>query len=437
MVAIYTNNARSTLAADAANSDLTITVQSGDAAKFPSPGAGEWAAITLAKSDGSQEIVHCTSRTGSVLTVTRAREGTTALNFATGDAVLHSLTAQGLGEKWDNDSVGAAAAKTTPVDADTVLMLDSAASGALKLLSWANIKTAVGTALGALIAAATGKTTPVDADTFALSDSEASGASKKLTWANVKATIWVALGGLIAAGTAKTTPVDADTIALSDSEASNASKQLTWANVKATLKTYFDTLYVAVGTAPPAGAVMPFAQSSAPTGWLKCNGAAVSRTTYATLFTAIGTTYGVGDGSTTFNLPELRGEFIRGLDDGRGVDTDRALGSAQGDQNKSHTHTASSSSAGSHTHSGSTNTTGAHTHTTNLAPSQPEETGPLGVQPNTDPSSGSISTSSAGNHSHTLSINSGGDHTHTITVEADGGAEARPRNVALLYCIKT
>ena len=80
------------------------------------------------------------------------------------------------------------------------------------------------------------------------------------------------------------------------------------------------------------GEVKWFAMSTAPTGFLKANGAAVSRSTYSALFTAIGTTFGVGDGSTTFNLPDLRGEFIRGWDDGRGVDTGRAFGSAQANQ---------------------------------------------------------------------------------------------------------
>lgn len=81
----------------------------------------------------------------------------------------------------------------------------------------------------------------------------------------------------------------------------------------------------------PSGAVMYFAGQTAPTGWLKANGAAVSRTLYAALFQSIGTTYGTGDGRTTFNLPDLRGEFVRGWDDGRGIDSRRALGSAQGD----------------------------------------------------------------------------------------------------------
>ena len=80
----------------------------------------------------------------------------------------------------------------------------------------------------------------------------------------------------------------------------------------------------------PAGAVMSFAMNTAPSGWLKANGSAVSRSTYSALFAAIGTTFGAGDGSTTFNLPDMRGEFARGWDDGRAVDSGRAFGSAQG-----------------------------------------------------------------------------------------------------------
>ena len=79
------------------------------------------------------------------------------------------------------------------------------------------------------------------------------------------------------------------------------------------------------------GEVAFFARSTPPSGWLKANGAAVSRTTYAALFAAIGTTFGAGDGRTTFNLPDLRGEFLRCLDDGRNIDRGRRLGTAQGD----------------------------------------------------------------------------------------------------------
>lgn len=77
------------------------------------------------------------------------------------------------------------------------------------------------------------------------------------------------------------------------------------------------------------GIMVSHGSDAVPTGWLECNGAAVSRTTYASLFAAISTKWGVGDGSTTFNLPETRGEFLRGWDHGRGIDTGRAFASAQ------------------------------------------------------------------------------------------------------------
>jgi phage-related tail fiber protein len=79
----------------------------------------------------------------------------------------------------------------------------------------------------------------------------------------------------------------------------------------------------------PAGSVIYVAQSTPPSGYLKANGAAISRTAYAALFAAIGTTFGAGDGGTTFNLPDLRGEFLRGWDDSRGIDSGRAFGSLQ------------------------------------------------------------------------------------------------------------
>ncbi|WP_427773639.1 phage tail protein [Comamonas thiooxydans] len=80
-----------------------------------------------------------------------------------------------------------------------------------------------------------------------------------------------------------------------------------------------------------AGQIAYCAAGVIPSGWLECNGAAISRATYGTLFASIGTNYGAGDGATTFNLPDLRGEFLRGADRGRGVDAGRAIGSAQGD----------------------------------------------------------------------------------------------------------
>lgn len=165
----------------------------------------------------------------------------------------------------------------------------------------------------------------------------------------------------------------------------------------------------------PAGTVIWFAANAAPTGYLKANGAAVSRTTYAALFSAIGTTFGVGDGSTTFNLPDLRGEFIRGWDDGRGIDTARAFGSAQSGQNAAHTHT------------GTTDSSGSHNHTMNPS---------LNVGSSGAVATGAVSDAGLNSFASALTTTSAGAHTHTFTTASSGGTEARPRNVALLACIK-
>lgn len=145
------------------------------------------------------------------------------------------------------------------------------------------------------------------------------------------------------------------------------------------------------------GAILYLAHANASNGWLKCNGGAVSRTTYAALFGMIGTTYGTGDGSTTFNLPELRGEFIRVWDDGRGIDSGRALGSTQAQQLISHTHT-----------------------------SDPAQNGSWGDAPGL----GVINIGGA-----TLNINRS-MVTGAVSAGPATGAETRPRNVALPAYIK-
>lgn len=79
----------------------------------------------------------------------------------------------------------------------------------------------------------------------------------------------------------------------------------------------------------PAGAISYFAMPNPPTGWLVADGSPVPRDQYKDLFAVIGTFYGAGDGKTTFNIPDLRGEFIRSWDAGRGVDKNRMFGSWQ------------------------------------------------------------------------------------------------------------
>jgi microcystin-dependent protein len=141
----------------------------------------------------------------------------------------------------------------------------------------------------------------------------------------------------------------------------------------------------------PTGSVFYFAASTAPTGYLTCDGSSISRTTYADLFAVVGTTFGSVDGNT-FNLPDLRGEFIRGHHGGSTNDPDyatRTFGSSQADELASHSHTVS-----------------------NVCTFQ-----------------GSIQDPPGSGNSH--------NNTYSLSTSSTGGAETRPRNVSLLPCIKT
>src|SRR5690606_12877743 len=80
----------------------------------------------------------------------------------------------------------------------------------------------------------------------------------------------------------------------------------------------------------PIGTVADFAGTSAPAGWLLCYGQAVSRTTYAALFAVLGTTYGAGNGSSTFNLPDCRGRVVAGKDNMGGASANRLTGQSGG-----------------------------------------------------------------------------------------------------------
>ena len=99
----------------------------------------------------------------------------------------------------------------------------------------------------------------------------------------------------------------------------------------------------------PAGVVVPYISETEPSGWLKCDGSAVSRTTYSDLFAVIGTSFGTGDGSTTFNLPDLQGRTIVGSGSGSGL-TSRTLAASGGAETDSHTLTLDEIPAHTHTY---------------------------------------------------------------------------------------
>ena len=112
----------------------------------------------------------------------------------------------------------------------------------------------------------------------------------------------------------------------------------------------------AANTGTPAGVIMPYAGSTEPSGWLFCSGNAVSRTTYSGLFSVIGTTYGVGDNSTTFNLPDLQGRSIFGRDNMSGTTQNRInshssmTGTTLGNTGGTQTHTLTTAQMPAHTH---------------------------------------------------------------------------------------
>lgn len=157
------------------------------------------------------------------------------------------------------------------------------------------------------------------------------------------------------------------------------------------------------------GFISMFGGSSAPAGYLECDGSAVSRTTYAALFAAIGTTWGVGDGTSTFNLPDMRGVFARGWDHGRGFDSGRAFASYQADDIKAHNHTANVTDP---------------THAHNFRYDSNLSTG--GATP------GNMSGSSGGIKSTDAAATG-----ISVAVANTGGTETRPKNVAVMYVIKT
>ncbi|WP_208738190.1 tail fiber protein [Oceanidesulfovibrio marinus] len=180
----------------------------------------------------------------------------------------------------------------------------------------------------------------------------------------------------------------------------------------------------------PVGTTLDSRGDTVDEGFLPENSAAVSRTTFANLFAKIGTKYGAGDGSTTFNLPDSRNYFKRGWDG-----TPESVGAVEADAFKAHSHSASIGYSGSHTHSGTTTGAGSHAHTYYRWVQWPTPGASSGGTSSTY--NGILhDTSWAGDHSHSLSINSSGNHNHSVTVNSTGDVETRPMNMRCLSQIK-
>ena len=174
----------------------------------------------------------------------------------------------------------------------------------------------------------------------------------------------------------------------------------------------------------PPGCIMPYAVSSAPGGWLLCDGSVVSRTTYATLFSLIGSTYGNGDGVNTFNLPNMNGKMVVGFNSSD-VNFD-SLGEIGG----SKTATLTTNELPAHTHTTSTTSNGSHSHTYNDAYFAENRGGGgsnFGTSSSVDgdndfywrTAAGGSSTSPSDINTSTIS-----DHSHTVTVNSTGSGNS-------------
>jgi microcystin-dependent protein len=205
-------------------------------------------------------------------------------------------------------------------------------------------------------------------------------------------------------------------------------------------------LGAATTTEMPTASVVPWigSPSSVPSGWLLCNGAAVSRTTYADLFAITSTYFGTGDGSTTFNLPDFRGlSLVGAVSANAGIAVGNTAGGkvwSQGTSDPfsalthstetwSHTHTFSDNSQGSHTHAVDHSTTvdfdsatalAGHTHTYTAATSTTGHSHTIGT---TGGGVGTLSLNSSADitfalngHTHSvISVTGGNSHSHTVT----------------------
>jgi len=197
----------------------------------------------------------------------------------------------------------------------------------------------------------------------------------------------------------------------------------------------------------PTGAIVPYAANSAPSGWVICNGSLYGRTALdpspqPNLFGVIGITYGAGDGLTNFAVPDLRGMFVRGFDNGRGIDPLRVFGTDQSFAVESHNHsgtTGNQSVGHTHSFSGTTgNDSPDHTHGYTNYPPNRRATPTSGTDTMGDTANAQTSAGANTRHTHTFSGTTGAvsaDHTHSIP--SYGQTETRPRNVAMNYIIKT
>lgn len=377
-ILVYANNAKTTLASPISGTQTTITVAPGTGSMFPAPTTGQAFKITLvaASSSSTYEVCLCTSRTGDVLTIVRGQEGTSGIPFVAGDTVGN----------FDTKGTMADLVQSEQLQAQTYqYAVATGTSNALAATVVSNL-TAIPDGMYMTLISASANIGP--------------------------ATLQLTLGSTVV-GTFPIVKGNNGPLVANDIPAAGYPLQINWsASYSAfVLQNPATGIFVA---AVPTGAIVQFPCSTAPSGYLLCNGQLVSRITYAYLWAFAQSSgnisatdvawqsgqFSPGDGTTTFRLPQYGGYFLRSLDNGNGIDPSRTLGSAQSSQNQSHSHTI-------------TDDGHAHSYISSL--------GPSGFNAGGEAGHNTLNTSTS---------------TTGIIINNSGGSEARPINVSVLTCIK-
>jgi len=405
-IQIFANNAKTTLASAITSTQTTITVAPGTGSQFPTPITGQQFKVTLvsAASASIYEVCNCTARSGDVLTVIRGQEGTTGQPFLLNDIVGH----------FDTAAVMSDLVQSEQLQAGTYVYTDVGGTANALTATIASNLTSIPDGLNLVLGAASANT---------------GAASLVLT-----------LGSTILASHSIVKGNNAALVA-GDIPAAGYPIQINWSPEfnSYVMQNPATGIFVA---AVPTGAIVQFPATTAPSGYLVAAGQLVSRTTYASLWTfaqASGNVvadgawqagnFSSGNGSTNFRLPQYGGYFLRGLDNGNGIDPGRAIGTVQANQNQSHAHTANVNDP-THAHGAVVYDPG-HLHYSNGVPGIGQgAAGGNSVQQ----SAGSQPTSGAGTG---ISVGIYGAYTGiSVGIANAGGSESRPVNISALTCIK-
>lgn len=399
MISLFANNAQTQLAAAITSTSATsLSVTPGAGSKFPSPGSNQYFVMTLtdAATGLINEILWVTARSGDTMTIMRAQEGTTARTWLVNDFCSCFPTAGTM---------------------SNTIQPDQAQKGTYEFV------TAGGTANALTATIPSNLTTLPDGMPLRV----------EITAANTSTmTLNLTLGSSVT-GAQPIVKYGNQPLVAGDAPIAGYVLNLNWS---ATLTSWIlQNPATSGGSAIPAGSIFQFPCTTAPSGFLLCNGQLVSRTTYAALWAFANASgnivadgswsagkFSTGDGSTTFRLPQYGGYFLRTLDNGNGIDPSRTIGTTQASTNLSHNHGATTT----------INDPG-HLHSQGVT---------LGYVGKSYLGNGTSEFSAGG----ATSFGTGGTPfptnlaftgvTATTSTSTSGGSEARPINISVLTCIK-